>query len=112
MTLKDYNKLYWDIVKVVSDCDSFNIGLYDEGEAPSPEVMARFDINVERLMSIEPDAFKGTPTEEEIEKCKYIAAMIDALQDVPATRVDWILKKYKGITDEELEEFILNIEKE
>lgn len=84
MTLKDYNKLYWDIVDMANDCDGFALGVLDD------------DI----------------PTEEEIEKCKYIAAMINTIADVPAGRVRMILERYKQMTEEEYEQFEMNIERE
>lgn len=55
-------------------------------------------------MSVDCDSFGlfEDITEEDVEKCKYIAAILDCLSDVPIGRVEHIFKQ-KGITEEDVE---------
>ena len=40
-----------------------------------------------------------TITDEDIEKCKYIAAMLETLKDVPERRVNWIFNMKNIVFD-------------
>lgn len=59
-------------------------------------------------MSVDADTFglnDDTISDEDVEKCKYIAAYYSILNDVPLGRIEHIFN-VKGITEEEVEEFI------
>jgi hypothetical protein len=44
-------------------------------------------------------------SDEDVQKCMYIAAIYETLNDVPASRVKHIFA-HKGITEDDVEEFI------
>lgn len=75
MTVEEYKKLYDKIVSLSIDAESFGLG----GE---------FD----------------AITDEDFEKCKYIAAMYACLSDVPVRRANFIFKQ-KEFSEEDFDEW-------
>ena len=88
-TVEDYKKLYNDIVSMSIDCDSFPLGLDLLKKMPE-ELVTDEVIKSEEI------------TEEYIEKAKYIGAMLETLNDVPKSRLEWYLK-YGKLTQEDID---------